>query len=302
MRVRACLRRMKCTRRPARHARARTPPATNPGPRVIHRLPYVTRTWHHAVKLKQWMRHRCRLAADDGIPARRRLRSLCSAWWVRQNDVSPNAFSYSVILDGRGLTAVLWKVNFVRINWQSAARCLHSQMMAAHGMDCPGEYLQDDRGHLNPATEPILEAATKFLWDDMKETLEAFCANHAHLFVGVDDSPGRNRAAETALRDALGIGPAAGPLGDPAGGGLGAFQSVKAPAVEGEQRLDWTQAHLDFQELFEHVLESFIQSQPFSQEISLLRARMHWTAAVGPIAERWRTQSWPCRTTITSSA
>lgn len=136
---------------------------------------------------------------------------------------------------------------------------------------CSSEYTQDEhRAHFhNPATEPIIEAATKFLWDDMKETLESFCVNHAHLFAGVVDPLGegglaRNRAAETALRDALGVGPATGPLGDPAGGGLGAFRSAKAPDAEGEQRLEWTQAHLDFQQLFEQVLEVFIATQPFS--------------------------------------
>ena len=99
------------------------------------------------------------------------------------------------------------------------------------------EFMKDDRGALRPETEPILEAATKFLWEDMKETLEAFCINHADLFAGVaDGDPSRDRTAEMALRDALGVGPAAGPLGDSSGGGLGAFRSVKAPQVEGEQR------------------------------------------------------------------
>ena len=129
------------------------------------------------------------------------------------------------------------------------------------------EFMKDDRGALRPETEPILEAATKFLWEDIKETLEAFCINHADLFAGVaDGDPSRDRTAEMVLRDALGVGPAAGPLGDSGGGGLGAFRSVKAPQVEGEQRLEWTQAHHDFQQLFEAVLEAFIDSQPFSAE------------------------------------
>ena len=130
------------------------------------------------------------------------------------------------------------------------------------------EYMKDDRGRLQPTTEPILEAATKFLWDDMKETLEAFCRNHAELFAGVAPLGGasRDRVGEMALRDALGVGPAAGPLGDATGGGLGAFRSVKAPEVEGEQRLEWTECHNEYLQLFEHVLESFLEMQPFSAE------------------------------------
>ena len=54
---------------------------------------------------------------------------------------------------------------------------------------------------LDPKTEPILDAATRFLWsEDMNESREAFIANHVSLFAGAD-----------------------GP--------------------EGEQRLEWTQAH-----------------------------------------------------------
>ena len=157
------------------------------------------------------------------------------------------------------------------------------QQATTDGSGCTSEHADDHHySSLEPATEHILEAATKFLWDDMKETLETFCANHASLFAGVADSVGRNRLAENTLRDILGVGPAAGPLGSPAGGGLGAFRTVKAPEVEGEQRLEWTQAHRDFQELFEHVLESFIESQPFSTEefVAACRDALHrggWT-------------------------
>lgn len=33
----------------------------------------------------------------------------------------------------------------------------------------------------------------------------------------------------------------------------------------GEQRLEWTQAHMDFQALFEHQLEQFVSQQDFTQ-------------------------------------
>lgn len=35
---------------------------------------------------------------------------------------------------------------------------------------------------------------------------------------------------------------------------------------DGEQKLEWTQAHIDFQQLFEHELEQFVAQQDFSQE------------------------------------
>jgi hypothetical protein len=35
---------------------------------------------------------------------------------------------------------------------------------------------------------------------------------------------------------------------------------------DGEQRLEWTQAHIDFQQLFEHHLEQFVAQQDFAQE------------------------------------
>lgn len=76
---------------------------------------------------------------------------------------------------------------------------------------------------LDPKTEPILDAATRFLWsEDMNESREAFIANHVSLFAGAD-----------------------GP--------------------EGEQRLEWTQAHAEFCELFEFRLEQFVEGQAFSQ-------------------------------------
>jgi hypothetical protein len=38
------------------------------------------------------------------------------------------------------------------------------------------------------------------------------------------------------------------------------------PPANGEHRLEWTQAHRDFQDLFEHQLEQFVSTQSFSQE------------------------------------
>lgn len=76
-------------------------------------------------------------------------------------------------------------------------------------------------------TEAIIETVNRFLWSDMmQESLNSFCENHAEMFVGVREDAG----------------------------------------VEGEQKLEWTQAHIDFQELFEFQLENFLASQPFSTE------------------------------------
>lgn len=103
-------------------------------------------------------------------------------------------------------------------------------------------FMKDDRGKLKPSTEPILEAATKFLWDDMKDSLDSFCENHAALFAGAAPPPNLS------------------------GLGFGSFKPVRAPPVVGEQRLEWTTVHLEFQELFEFQLERFLETQPFSAE------------------------------------
>ena len=104
-------------------------------------------------------------------------------------------------------------------------------------------FMKDDRRKLKESTEPILEAAVKFLWEDMKASLDAFCENHAEVFVG---------AAPAAVSTSGGHG--------------SAYRPVIAPQVEGEQRLEWTAAHLEFQELVEFHLERFVESQPFSAE------------------------------------
>ena len=76
-------------------------------------------------------------------------------------------------------------------------------------------------------TKRILEAAAEFLWSDqLQESLDAFSRNHASMFA---DAPP-----------------------DATSGG--------------EQKLEWTQAHMDFKQLFEFQLEQFVASQPFSQE------------------------------------
>lgn len=80
---------------------------------------------------------------------------------------------------------------------------------------------------LHHETEGILDAAAEFLWsDEMAESLEAFSTNHAELFKGAE--------------------------------GL--------DVEDGEHRLEWTTAHLDFQQLFEFQLEQFVASQEFTQE------------------------------------
>lgn len=101
----------------------------------------------------------------------------------------------------------------------------------------PGRSTQVDSGasrcdraktdDMNATTEGILEAASDFLWsDELQESLDSFSRNHAHMFA---DAPP-----------------------DATSGG--------------EQKLEWTQAHIDFKQLFEFQLEQFVASQPFSQE------------------------------------
>ena len=78
-----------------------------------------------------------------------------------------------------------------------------------------------DASALDPSTAPILDAATKFLWnDEMQSSVDAFTRNFVPLFEG-----------------------ATGP--------------------DGEQRLEWTEAHREFSALWEFHLESFVESQPF---------------------------------------
>jgi hypothetical protein len=123
---------------------------------------------------------------------------------------------------------------------------------------------------MNPNTEPILDAANKFLWSDgMQESMDSFATNYAEMFTGV-----RRRLGEELL---------------------------------GEQRLEWTEAHNEvslasaqhtahsmparapkrlrsrtalafahphalrllvyqFSQLFEFHLEQFLETQPFSTE------------------------------------
>ena len=58
------------------------------------------------------------------------------------------------------------------------------------------------RSAMTPATKPILEAASEFLWsDELQSSLDSFSTNHAPMF-------------------------------------------ADATGVEGEQKLEWTQAHL----------------------------------------------------------
>ena len=105
------------------------------------------------------------------------------------------------------------------------------------------QWLKDDRGKLNPRTEPILEAATKFFWsEEMQESLDSFCANYADLFADVEPP-----------KPATGLG-------------FLVPQPVQAAMPQGEQRLEWTQAHLEFQQLYEFRLEQFIAAQSFSAE------------------------------------
>jgi hypothetical protein len=82
-------------------------------------------------------------------------------------------------------------------------------------------------GGMSPSTQPILDAAGEFLWsDELQESLDAFSKNHASM-----------------------------------------FENAPPDATEGgEQRLEWTQAHIDFKALFEFQLEQFVATQAFSQE------------------------------------
>jgi hypothetical protein len=87
---------------------------------------------------------------------------------------------------------------------------------------------------MDSSTQRILEAAAEFLWsDELQQSLDSFSKNHAAMF---EDAPP-----------------------DATSGG--------------EQKLEWTQAHLDFKQLFEFQLEQFVASQPFSQEEFLAAAQ-----------------------------
>ena len=79
---------------------------------------------------------------------------------------------------------------------------------------------------LHPETESILEAAAEFLWSADME---------ASL-----EAFSRNYA----------------PM----------FVDATALIQDSGHKLEWTQAHKEFQELFEFQLEQFISSQPFSQD------------------------------------
>ena len=77
---------------------------------------------------------------------------------------------------------------------------------------------------MNPNTQPIIDIASEFLWgQEMQDSMAAFAANYASMFVGVRHA-------------------------------------------DGEQRLEWTEAHKEFSELFEFQLEQFIGQQEFSVE------------------------------------
>lgn len=81
---------------------------------------------------------------------------------------------------------------------------------------------------MNPSTEPILDAANKFLWsDEMQESMDGFASNYGEMFVGVTRQQAAGRA---------------------------------------EQKLEWTEAHNEFSQLFEFHLEQFLETQPFSTE------------------------------------
>ena len=47
---------------------------------------------------------------------------------------------------------------------------------------------------LDPKTEPILDAATRFLWsEDMQESTDAFTRNHVGMFAGAEGPEGEQR-------------------------------------------------------------------------------------------------------------
>ena len=95
-------------------------------------------------------------------------------------------------------------------------------------------------GGLAPSTQLILDAASECLWsDELQASLDTFSTNHAEMFA---DAP--------------------------------------PDATEGgEQRLEWTQAHLDFQQLFEFQLEQFVATQPFTPEEFLAACQVMMPAA-----------------------
>ena len=50
---------------------------------------------------------------------------------------------------------------------------------------------------MNPSTEPILDAANKFLWsDEMQESMDGFASNYGEMFVGVTRQQAAGRAEQ----------------------------------------------------------------------------------------------------------
>ena len=107
---------------------------------------------------------------------------------------------------------------------------------------------------MNSSTERILEAAAEFLWsDELQQSLDSFSKNHAPMC-----APAALCRSPTHFL----IQPA-----EKSSCGPGRFEDAPPDATTGgEQRLEWTQAHIDFKQLFEFQLEQFVASQPFSQE------------------------------------
>ena len=112
------------------------------------------------------------------------------------------------------------------------------------------QWLKDDRGKLNPRTEPILEAATKFFWsEEMQESLDSFCANYADLFADVEPP-----------KPATGLG-------------FQVPQPVQAAMPQGEQRLEWTETYERYAALIEQLLEDFCAMKQTTAEAVFTEVR-----------------------------
>ena len=104
--------------------------------------------------------------------------------------------------------------------------------------------MKDDRARLKPQTEPILEAASKFLWSEqVRSSFGGFCKNRKPLSLHNTLSYSHTAHAPTVRCRAVVSSPMLR-VAD-----LSMF--ADASSVDGEQKLEYAEAYRNFQELFE---------------------------------------------------
>lgn len=121
---------------------------------------------------------------------------------------------------------------------------------------------------MNPNTEPILDAANKFLWSDgMQESLDTFATNYAEMFVGVRRRLGEELLGEQRLEWTEAHKEVRARANSPAHR-LSAWILTYgwAPSALSAVRVCCTVGRTQFSELFEFHLEQFLETQPFSTE------------------------------------